>query len=152
MVTTVTCSPAAPAVSEATSSAVSARRASPAESCTSNSTASSVTSTWPARPRGSSMARRTTVCTAAASSGCSCRISDRDQQHDPVLDGREQRVLLGLGKPVHLVDEQHGLLTVLEERDACLLYDGADLLDARRQRRQRLEPAAGRLRDQRRQR
>ena len=36
----------------------------------------------------------------------------RDQQHDPVLDGGQQRVLLGLGEPVHLVDEQHGLLAV----------------------------------------
>ena len=75
----------------------------------------------------------------------------RDQQHDPVLDGREQCVLLGLGESVHLVDEQHGLLTV-RGGPAREIYDGADLLDARRQRRQRLEPAAGCLRDQRRQR
>ena len=75
----------------------------------------------------------------------------RDQQHHPVLDGGQQRVLLGLGEPVHLVDEQHGLLAV-RGRPAGDVDDGADLLDPGRQRRQRLEPAAGRLRDQRRQR
>ena len=41
---------------------------------------------------------------------------------------------------------------MMEECHARLFYDGADLLDTRRQRRQRFEPAAGRLGDQRRQR
>ena len=129
---------------------------------------SSVTATWPPSPRGSSIAR---LHHGADGVGVErLQLQDqrprqqrrddgerrvlggrRDQQHDPVLDGRQQRVLLGLGEPVHLVDEQHGLLAVRggAARD---VDDGADLLDAGRQRRQRLEPAAGGLRDQRRQR
>ena len=74
MVSTVTCSPA----SAATSNAVSARRASPAANRTSRSTASGVTGIWPARPRGSSIARCTTARTSSEDNGCSCRISDRD--------------------------------------------------------------------------
>ena len=34
-----------------------------------------------------------------------------DQGDQPVLHRRQQHVLLGLGEPVHLVDEQHGLPT-----------------------------------------
>ena len=52
---------------------------------------------------------------------------------------------------MHLVDEQHRLLAV-RGGPAGHVDDGADLLDPGRQRRQRLEPAAGGLRDQRRQR
>ena len=122
---TVTCSPA----SAATSSAVSARRASPADSCTSRSTASSVTSTCRRGRAGRRWRGRTTLADGVGVERLQLqdqrprqqRRDDgerrvlgggRDQQHDPVLDGGQQRVLLGLGEPVHLVDEQHGLLTV----------------------------------------
>lgn len=75
----------------------------------------------------------------------------RHQQHHPVFHRRQQGVLLGLGKSVHLVDEQHGLLAV-KQRFSRILDDRPHFLDAGRQCRQGLEPAAGGLRDQRRQR
>ena len=125
-------------------------------------------STAPPRPRGSSMARLDHGADVVG--GQRLQLQDqrprqqrrddgerrvlgggRHQQHHPVLDGRQQRVLLGLGEPVHLVDEQHGLLAV-RGRAARDVDDRAHLLDPGRQRRQRLEPAAGGLRDQRRQR
>ena len=76
----VTVPSAAPAVSAATSRAVSARRASPAASVTSNSTASSATDTESPSPRGSVMARRTTARMSSAPNGCSCRISERESR------------------------------------------------------------------------
>ena len=72
----------------------------------------------------------------------------RDQQHDPVLHRGQQRVLLGLGEPVHLVDEQHGLFAVRGGAPGHI-DDGAHLFDPGRQRRERLEPPTGGLRDQR---
>ena len=38
-----------------------------------------------------------------------------DEHHQPVLDGGQQHVLLGLGEPVHLVDEEHRALAVLAQ-------------------------------------
>lgn len=71
-------SPSGGTASAATSSAVSARRASPAASRTRRSTASGATATCPPRPRGSSIARCTTVRMSSALSGRNCRISERD--------------------------------------------------------------------------
>ena len=65
-----------------------------------------------------------------------------DQQHDPVLHGGEQRVLLRLGESVHLVDEQHGLLAVTAVASGEF-DDRPHFLDAGGQRRQRLEPTPG---------
>lgn len=70
-----------------------------------------------------------------------------DQQHDAILDRVEQRVLLGLGEAVDLVDEQDGLLPVCQSTPRHV-DDRADLFDPRRQRRQRLETAARGLADQ----
>src|SRR6516165_9879207 len=78
MAATVTRSLASWTDSEATSSAVNARRASPAASRTSRSTASGSTGTRPLRPRGSSIARPTTVRMSSEVSGRSCKIRDRD--------------------------------------------------------------------------
>ena len=74
----------------------------------------------------------------------------RDQRDVPCLDGAEQRVLLGLGEAVDLVDEQHGLAAGEAEVLLGLRDDGAHVLDARVQRRHLHEPAvAGRRHDQR---
>jgi hypothetical protein len=62
-----------------------------------------------------------------------------DQQHEPVLDGAEQRVLLGLGEAVHLVDEQHGLLAAVVAAAAGVVDDLAQLLHPRAQGGQRHE-------------
>ena len=58
----------------------------------------------------------------------------------------QQRVLLGLGEAVDLVDEQHGLAPVHAERRAGVVDDGAHVLDAGRDRGELDEHPAGRLR------
>ena len=60
-----------------------------------------------------------------------------DQRHPAVLDAGQQRVLLGLGEPVHLVDEQHRLaarrgparLRARVDRGPHLLDPGGDRRD-----------------------
>ena len=56
----------------------------------------------------------------------------------------QQRVLLGLGEPVHLVDEQHRLAAGHPALAARLLDDRADVLDAGVDRRELGERPAGR--------
>ena len=65
-----------------------------------------------------------------------------DEQHRPVLHGGEQGVLLGLGEPVDLVDEEHGGDSV-RESSTGVGDDRADLLDPGVQRGERFEPASG---------
>ena len=73
----------------------------------------------------------------------------RGHQHDPaVLDARQQRVLLGLGEPVDLVQEQHGLAVVAGRGAAGLLHDRADVLDPGGDRGQLDEATLERPRDQ----
>ena len=59
-----------------------------------------------------------------------------DEDHQPVLDGGEQHVLLGLGEAVHLVDEEHGALAVLAQAPLGLCHRLADVLHARRRGRE----------------
>ena len=114
----------------------------------------------PPRPRSSASARRTRVAMSSSVSGSRVSSSERDSSGlttekngfsvvaatsvtDPVLDRAEQRVLLGLGEAVHLVDEQHGLPAGHAEVALGLLDDRADLLDAGVERGQRDEAALG---------
>ena len=53
-----------------------------------------------------------------------------DEHHQPVLDGGEQHVLLGLGEPVHLVDEEHRPLALLAEAPLGVRHRLADVLHA----------------------
>ena len=102
------------------------------------------------------------------SSGCSCRISDRDSSGATTEnDGFSVVAATSSTTRFSTADSsascwvlenrctssmnKHGLLAV-RGGPAGDVDDGADLLDPGRQRRQRLEPAAGGLRDQRRQR
>jgi len=71
----------------------------------------------------------------------------RDEQHDPVLHGGEQRILLGLREPVDLVDEQHRLLAV-GEAAARHIDDRTHVLHTGGQSRERFEPPACRTGDQ----
>ena len=69
-----------------------------------------------------------------------------DERDGPVLDVRQQRVLLGLVEAVDLVEEQHGAGAV-EGQPVLRLGDrGAHLDDARHHRRQRDEVGADRIR------
>ena len=89
--------------------------------------ASSAIVTAPPSPRSSSRARRSTAADVVVGERAQLQHQRPRQQRrdhgerrvlggrptssdDPVLHRREQRVLLGLGEAVHLVDEQHGLL------------------------------------------
>ena len=72
-----------------------------------------------------------------------------DEGDPAVLHAGQQRVLLGLGEAVHLVDEEHRLLAAADELGARPVDGGADLLDARRDRRHLDEAAAGLLADDR---
>ena len=54
----------------------------------------------------------------------------RDEQYRAILHGRKERVLLSLGKSVHLIDEQHRAPT-MNELLPSVGDDLADLLDAR---------------------
>ena len=67
----------------------------------------------------------------------------RDQGDPPVLDRGQQCVLLRLGEPVHLVDEQDGPRAVQRQVVAGPLDDGPDVLDPRGDRRQLDEAPAG---------
>jgi hypothetical protein len=62
-----------------------------------------------------------------------------DEGQCAVLDVRQEPVLLRLVETVHLVHEQHRGLVALAAQAACLVDRGADLLHARKHRRQRDE-------------
>ena len=69
-------------------------------------------------------------------------------EHDPaVLDARQQCVLLRLGEPVDLVEEEDGRLPVQVALGQRLLHDLAHVLDARRHRGELDEAAARRAGD-----
>ena len=68
----------------------------------------------------------------------------RDQGDPAVLDGRQQRVLLGLGEPVHLVDEQHRLPGRRQRSSTRVVDHRAHVLDPGGHRRQLGERAPGR--------
>ena len=55
-----------------------------------------------------------------------------DEHHQPVLDGRQEHVLLGLVEAVDLVDEEHGALAVLAQPPLGLGQRLAHVLDAGR--------------------
>jgi len=117
--------------SAATSSAVSARRASPPPS---NDQVDGLGSTTVLPPsRGLGDARSTTAWIASGSGAAVAGSATRQQRRYDENDGfsvvaatssttrfstAQQRVLLGLGESVHLVDEQHGLLAVRGRRRA----------------------------------
>ena len=71
-----------------------------------------------------------------------------DQDEQPFLHVREQRVLLGPVEAVHLVEEEDGAATLLAHAGAGALGDLAHVLDPGRDRRQRLERLAGRAGDE----
>ena len=75
-----------------------------------------------------------------------------DQGEDPRFDGREQRVLLGLVEPMHLVKKEDGAAATIGEPAPCSLDHFAHVLDARGHRRQRDELARAVVRDHRRER
>ena len=66
----------------------------------------------------------------------------RDQGDDPVLHRGQQRVLLGLGEAVHLVDEQHGRGTPFQLPPGRVEF-GAQFPDPRGHRRELNEPGPG---------
>lgn len=70
-----------------------------------------------------------------------------DERHPAVLHGGQQRVLLGLGEAVDLVEEEDGLLAVAADGAPGSVDDRPDLLDARGDRRQFHEPLVRRLGD-----
>ena len=69
-----------------------------------------------------------------------------DQRDPAVLHRRQQDILLGLGEPVDLVDEQDSALTAHAPDLACLLDGRPDVLHPGADRRQCDEPAPGHLR------
>ena len=71
-----------------------------------------------------------------------------DQHDQPLLDGRQQRVLLGLVEPVHLVEEQDRPGAALAESVTSRRDLFAHVLHRRRNRRQFDEHLLGRRRDQ----
>ena len=70
-----------------------------------------------------------------------------DERHPAVLHRGQQRVLLGLGEPVHLVDEQHGLRAVHAQRAAGGVDRGAHVLDPGADRGKLHEATLGHLAD-----
>jgi len=70
----------------------------------------------------------------------------RDQYDQAVLHPRQQSVLLGLGEPVDLVQEEDGLPVIHVTFARRTFHDGPDVLDPRRDGRQLDEPAAGHIR------
>ncbi len=68
-----------------------------------------------------------------------------DQRDEPVLNSGKQCVLLRLGKPVHLVDEQHGLPARHAELAPRVVDGFADVLHSRIHRRQLNETAGRRV-------
>ena len=66
----------------------------------------------------------------------------RDQRHQPVLDGRQQHVLLGLGEPVHLVHEQDGRAAARQLPPGGLQF-GPELAHPRRDGGELHEPPVG---------
>ena len=72
-----------------------------------------------------------------------------DEGHPAVLDAGQQRVLLGLGEAVHLVDEEHRLLPAAGQLGPGAVDGGPHLLDACRDRRDLDEAPAGLLADDR---
>ncbi len=145
----------------AASSAVSARRASPA---------ARVTQVLlrlrrelrgaPPKPRGLASARRMTSRTSSPVSGSSRSSSERDSsgeitekngfsvvaatsESQPFSTDRQQHVLLGLGEAVHLVEEEHGALAARGQRAAGVVDDRAHVLDRGAHRRQFVVAAPG---------
>ena len=64
----------------------------------------------------------------------------RDEDDEPVLHAGQQRVLLGLGEPVDLIEEEHRLAVVQVAVATSLVHDLADVLDAGRHGGQLDEP------------
>ena len=72
----------------------------------------------------------------------------RDEHDLAVLDPGQQGVLLGLGEPVDLVEEEHGLAAVHVAGPVGVLHHRAHVLDPGGDRRQLDELAVGRGRDE----
>ncbi len=75
-----------------------------------------------------------------------------DERHQPLLDERQERILLRLVEAVHLVDEQDGVAAMLLQHLLRLRDRLADVLHAGQHRRQRHELGIEGLRHQPRQR
>ncbi len=146
--------PSAAAVCAASSRVLSALRASPPARRAIASTTSSATST----SRAAAPRRITSPSSSSPSDSSSYTVAAReerrvdlevrvlgrraDQRHEPVLDRRQQRVLLRLVEAVDLVEEEDRPLAVAAQPVAGPRDHAAHVVDPRRDRRQLLEGGA----------